>query len=133
MLMSNASTALLLGDAVAAGMYAQAALDRYAALSGEQRPPMIVAQAQADLANARLVQRDADGAAAALDAVLALPVSWRGNGLAQRVKSVRVRLLTPDLAQAGALRGYGDAIEDWAAMAPAPADLSRPVAPTADG
>ncbi|ETA00148.1 hypothetical protein CcI6DRAFT_04433 [Frankia sp. CcI6] len=131
-LMSNASTALLLGDAVAAGTYAQAALDRYTDLPGEQRPPMIVAQAQADLANARLVQRDADGAAAALDAVLALPVSWRGNGLVQRVKSVRLRLLTPDLAQAGALRGYGDAIEDWAAMAPAPADLSRPAAPTAE-
>jgi hypothetical protein len=107
-LMSNATTALLLGDAVAAGTYAQAALDRYGDLPGDQRPPMFVAQAQADLANARLVQGDAT----ALDAVLALPVSWRGAGLVQRVKSIRLRLLAPDLAQAGALRGYGDAIED---------------------
>jgi hypothetical protein len=94
---------------------------------------MFVAQAQADLANARLAQGDADGAAAALDAVLTLPVSWRGTGLVQRVKSVRLRLLTPEFALAAALRGYGDAIEDWAAMAPAPAELSRPVAPTVEG
>ncbi|WP_322754915.1 helix-turn-helix transcriptional regulator [Frankia sp. Cas3] len=118
-LMSNAATALLLGDAATAGTYAQAALDRYGALPGEQRPPMFVAQAQADLANARLVQGDADGAVTALDAVLALPVSWRGTGLVRRVNSIRLRLLRPDLAQARALRGYGDAIEDWAAMAPA--------------
>ncbi len=90
---------------------------------------MFVAQAQADLANARLVQGDADGAIPALDAVLALPVSWRGTGLVQRVNSIRLRLLRPDLAQAGALRGYGDAIEDWAAMAPAQAEFTRPVAP----
>ncbi|OHV63669.1 hypothetical protein [Pseudofrankia sp. BMG5.36] len=129
MLMSNAATALLLGDAEAACTYAQAALDQYSALPAEQRPPMFVAQAQADLANARLACGDADGAAAALDAVLTLPVSWRGTGVIQRVNSIRLRLVTPAFAQAQALRGYGDAIEDWAAMVPAQADLIRPVAP----
>ncbi|WP_131786399.1 hypothetical protein [Protofrankia symbiont of Coriaria ruscifolia] len=118
MLMSNASTALLLNDASAAAMNAQAALDSYGALPNDQRPAMCIAQAHADLAHARLLLGEMDGVAEALDAVLSLPAAWRGTGIVHRVNSIRQRLLVPALGQARPLREYGEAIEDWTAKAP---------------
>jgi hypothetical protein len=114
--MSSASTCLLLGD----GEHAEKAARRALQLA-QDRPPAarsarVVGGAAADLAAARLLRGDLDGAADALTPVWEVPRDQRATGLLVRTARVR-RALTVDRFRATPLSvELGERIEDFTHM-----------------
>ncbi|MHC5904174.1 DNA-binding protein [Streptomyces sp. S6] len=90
--MSNSSTSLLLGDGEQAEAAARTALDLVTAKPEALRSARVVGGAAADLAAARLLSGDLDGAADALDRVWIVPGEQRATGLLTRTARVRRQL-----------------------------------------
>lgn len=93
--MSNSSTALLIGNGSQAEASARRALELVSARPPEQRSAPVMGGAAADLALARLLEDDLEGAAEALATVLAIPSEHRVTGLVTRAAQVRRLLAQP--------------------------------------
>jgi hypothetical protein len=76
-------------------------------------------QVTVDLARARLLRGELDGADDALAPVFATAVEWRTIGLVDRVARLRAQLVRPEVASAVAARSLGERIEDFVACAAA--------------
>ncbi|MGW0670717.1 DNA-binding protein [Streptomyces sp. NPDC002746] len=115
--MSNGTTCLLLGDGQNAEAAAQRALDLVTAKVLTARSLAIVGGAAADLAAARLIRDDLDGASEALTKVLEVPSDQRATGLLLRARQVR-RSLTGARYQHTPLAGeMGEQLEDFVRVA----------------
>ncbi|MDO0914049.1 DNA-binding protein [Streptomyces sp. DT2A-34] len=111
--MSNSSTCLLLGDGDQAETAATRALELAAQRPAQQRSARVVGGAGADLAAARLLRGDLDGAADALERVWIVPRDQRATGLLTRTSRVR-RALTGEPFRGAPLAGeLGERIEDF--------------------
>ncbi|GGU44427.1 DNA-binding protein [Streptomyces violascens] len=114
--MSNASTCLLLGDGDQAETSAVRALELAARRPPAQRSVRVIGGAAADLAAARLLRGDLDGAADALERVWAVPRDQRATGLLARTARVR-RALTTERFRGAVIAGeLGERIEDFTRM-----------------
>lgn len=91
----HASAYLQLGKTNQATTWAEAAIDMYSAMPLARRWPKIEAEAHADLAAARLIGGDLEGACEALAPVLDVPGSIRVAGLRLRVQRVADLLISP--------------------------------------
>jgi hypothetical protein len=126
--MSHATTLLLLADAEAAEETAGRALALIDGRPPEQRPALR-GKAAADLARARLMRGELDGAAEAVAPVLGLGGEWRTLGVLERVTALRLTLLRGDLHAASAGRELGEALEAFTASAAArPLGAASPLA-----
>ncbi|WP_301125997.1 hypothetical protein [Streptomyces cacaoi] len=117
--MSNATTYLLLRDAQGAEASANSALRLVATESEGTHPVLITNQARADLARARLLREELDGAQAALDPVFLVPAEWRGAGIVERMAAVRTQLCHPRFSHVGEATALGERIEEFSAAAAA--------------
>jgi len=117
--MSNATTHLLLRNAEGAEEAASSALALLSARPEDQRPLLVVAQASVDLARARLLRRELDGAHEALAPVFSIPTEWRGAGTLERISAVRTELCHPDFNGAAEANALGERIEEFTAAATA--------------
>ncbi|MFI1179932.1 hypothetical protein ACH4UT_10285 [Streptomyces sp. NPDC020799] len=115
--MSNATTYLLLRDPTGAEESATQALDLLNTRPGDNRPLLISAQAGIDMARARLLRRELDGAGEALEPVFQVPIEWRGAGMLERINAARTQLTHPDFRDTPHARGLGERIEDFTAVA----------------
>ncbi|MFE6157260.1 hypothetical protein [Streptomyces sp. NPDC057889] len=115
--MSHATTYLLLKDSQRAEQSALHALQLLDEDPRADRPVQM--QVTVDLARARLLRGELDGADEALEPVLATPVEWRTIGLVDRVTQLRGELARPQLEQAPAARTLAEQIEDFVARATA--------------
>lgn len=115
--MSHATTYLVLKDSQRAEQSALHALQLLDADPNADRPVQM--QVTVDLARARLLRGELDGADEALEPVLATPVEWRTIGLVDRVTQLRGELARPQLEQAPAARTLAEQIEDFVARAAA--------------
>lgn len=111
--MSNATTYLLLRDAVGAETAASSALQLLETKPEDQRPPLISSQASVDLARARLLRRELDGACEAVEPVFSVPAEWRGAGTLERLAAVRAALCHPEFRSTAAASTLGERIEDF--------------------
>ncbi|WP_406172380.1 DNA-binding protein [Streptomyces sp. NBC_00996] len=111
--MSNSSTCLLLGDGDQAAAAATRALELAAQRPAALRSARVIGGAGADLAAARLLRGDLDGAAEALEQVWVVPRDQRATGLLTRTARVR-RALTGEPFRGAQLAGeLGERIEDF--------------------
>lgn len=117
--MSNATTYLLLQDADGAETAAQHALDILQGRPEAQRPTLVTVQATTDLARARLLHRDLDGAQEALNPAFRTPTEWRSAGMLERMNAARAQLTHPDFRNAPAAASLAEQIEDFSATAAA--------------
>ncbi|MGV9342384.1 DNA-binding protein [Streptomyces sp. NPDC003688] len=115
--MSNASTCLLLGDGDRAESYARQALELAAGRPVALRSARVAGGAAADLAAARLLRGDLDGAADALEQVWLVPRDQRATGLLTRTARVRCALTGGRFRNAVMAGELGDRIEDFTRMA----------------
>ncbi|SFC18209.1 hypothetical protein [Streptomyces aidingensis] len=115
--MSNATSHLLMGNAHGAEAEAERALSLLGAAPAGQRSISTEAKARTDLARARVLRREVEGAADALEKVLALDSPWRTAGLLERVSAVRMELMRTGQGDASAARELGGRIEHWSAHA----------------
>lgn len=76
-------------------------------------------QVTVDLARARLLRREMDGADEALVPVFATSVEWRTIGLVDRVAQLRHELTRPGLGEASVAVALSERIEDFVARAAA--------------
>ncbi|MEV0846941.1 hypothetical protein AB0J21_13875 [Streptomyces sp. NPDC049954] len=113
--MSNATTHLLLRDSNRAEAEAERAL---ALLNAETDGPILVTtQARVDLARARLIRRELDGAHEALKPVFKVPAQWRGKGTLERLSAMRTELCHPDVVHAQLAAHLGEEIEEFTSAA----------------
>ncbi|MFD9196578.1 hypothetical protein ACFWCA_51400, partial [Streptomyces phaeochromogenes] len=117
--MSNATTYLLLRDAGGAEEAAESALLLLGHKPEDQRSLLISTQASVDLARARLLRGEFDGAHAALDPAFSVPTEWRGAGMLERLAAVWSGLCHSDFSGSAAARTLGDRIEEFSAAATA--------------
>ncbi|WP_338704338.1 hypothetical protein V2W30_41205 (plasmid) [Streptomyces sp. Q6] len=115
--MSHATTYLVLGDSHHAEAAAEHALTLLEADPDVDRQVQI--QVTVDLARARLLRGELEGADEALVPVFATPVEWRTIGLVDRVTHLRAQLTRPEVASATPARALGEIIEDFVARAAA--------------
>jgi hypothetical protein len=111
--MSNGSTYLLLGD----GAEAEAAAHRALVLIEEritaQQSTPVRAGAAVNLATARLLGGDLDGAAEALEMVWAVPSHQRVTGLLERTSRLRHALTALPYRGAATAAALGERLEDF--------------------
>ncbi|MFI1889022.1 DNA-binding protein [Streptomyces jumonjinensis] len=93
--MSNSSTALLIGDGVQAEAAARQALTLIQTRPSGSRSAAVLGSAAADLALARLMSDDVDGAAVALEPLWTVPGEQRATGLLTRAARLRRLLSQP--------------------------------------
>lgn len=109
--MSNGSTCLLLGD----GQKAEAAAERALQLVSDKAPAArslpVVGGTAADLATARLMRGDLDGAAHALTHVWDVPSEQRATGLLARARQVRRSLTDPRFRETALAAELGERLE----------------------
>jgi tetratricopeptide (TPR) repeat protein len=117
--MSNATTCLLLRDAEGAEAYATRALTLLRAQSADEQPIVVAGPAAVDLARARLLRNEVEGAQEALVPVFKVPPNWRGSGMMERLTAARIELTRPDFRGAPAALALADQIEDFSALSPA--------------
>jgi hypothetical protein len=115
--MSNGTTCLLLGDGPRAETAAQQALDLVSTKPPAARSLPVAAGAAADLAAARLLRGDLDGAADALTGVWSVPSEKRATGLLDRARRVRHSLTGPQFRDASLADEVGERLEDFARVA----------------
>ncbi|EDY52288.1 conserved hypothetical protein [Streptomyces clavuligerus] len=95
--MSNSSTALLIGDTAQAEVAAERALALIDTRAEGSLSAAVRGGASADLALARLLGNDVDGAAEALKNVWTVRPEQRGTGLLARTAQVRRLLAVPHM------------------------------------
>lgn len=115
--MSNASTCLLLGDGEQAEAAARTALDVVAGKPEALRSARVVGGAAADLAAARLLCGDLDGAADALEHVWIVPGEQRATGLLTRTTRVRRALTEERFRRASLADEMGERLEHFSRLA----------------
>ncbi|MFF1640637.1 DNA-binding protein [Streptomyces sp. NPDC058246] len=124
--MSNSTTALLIGDSA----QAEAAARRALALLGEkpqdEQSAHVRAGAAADLAHARLLADDVDGAAEALAPVWDVPADQRKTGIVVRAARIGRHLSRPPYHGAPLPTELRERIEDFTRVSP-PYRLGPPV------
>ncbi|MEV7384384.1 hypothetical protein [Streptomyces lydicus] len=116
--MSTSTTALLVGDAAQAESDARRALELI-----KQRPPEgqsshVRASAAADLAHARLLAGDVDGAAEALTAVWSVPAEARKTGIIVRTARIARYLARPEYHGAQRPTTLREQIEEYNRVSP---------------
>ncbi|MFF3735351.1 DNA-binding protein [Streptomyces sp. NPDC002476] len=114
--MSNASTALLLRDGLTAETSARRALSLLAEKPERDRSPAVLGGSSADLAMARLLTNDLDGAAAAIEAMLSIGDPLRGTGLVTRALALRRALTRQHLRGSILAADLGERLEEFAQM-----------------
>ncbi|WP_326733963.1 DNA-binding protein [Streptomyces sp. NBC_01022] len=112
--MSNASTALLLGDGPTAESAALRALELMAALPPRQRSPEVFGKAAADLAMARLLSNNLAGAAEAIETMLSTVSPHRGTGLVTRAMTLRRVLAQRHWHGTAMAADLGERLEEFA-------------------
>ncbi|WP_242440513.1 hypothetical protein [Streptomyces sp. CB02923] len=113
--MSNATTYLLIGDATGAEEAATQALHLLDQRDAGSRPLLISSQAATDLARARLLRQELDGACDALAPVFDVPRDWRGAGVLERLAAARAQLTRPVFRTAAKATELGERIEEFSA------------------
>ena len=108
-----ASAHALLGDGQRAEHEATAALALYQAVPDQRRQPVNEGYAHTDIALARLVGGDVDGAAEALAPVLALSQSARVDLFAEKLRRVQTHLAVPAFRQVSATSTLHEQIEEF--------------------
>ncbi|MEN8654335.1 hypothetical protein ABCR94_28005 [Streptomyces sp. 21So2-11] len=121
--MSNATTHLLLKDGRAAEEAATHALQILHGRAAEARPVLITSQASADLATARLLRGEIEGAEEALEPVFQVPSEWRAVGMIERVTAARRSLTHQQFSGIPAARQLAERIEDFCSIT-----MARPLA-----
>jgi hypothetical protein len=111
--MSNSSTRLLIGDGRQAEAAALHALELLGQKPQDNRSPHVLGSAAADLALARLMNNDVEGAAEALDPVWDIPGPQRMTGVLVRTARVRRHLSQPAYHGAQLPQELRERIEDF--------------------
>jgi hypothetical protein len=114
--MSNATTLLLLRDAPGAEAAAEHALALATDPQAGPRVP-VATQAAIDLARARLMRGELDGAAEALEPAFGVPAEWRIAGALERMAGVRTELSRAQYAGVRTARDLEERIEYFSATA----------------
>jgi hypothetical protein len=115
--MSNASTCLLLGDGEQAEAAARTALELVTSKPEALRSAHVVGGAAADLAAARLLSGDLDGAAEALERVWIVPGEQRATGLLTRTARIRRALTDERFRRTPLADEIGDRLEHFSRLA----------------
>jgi hypothetical protein len=113
LVMSCASTSLLVGDGRQAEEFAAHALQLVSGRPVEQRSAPVTGKAAADLARARLLRDDVEGAAAALETVWSVAPEQRVSGLLERTAEVRRILSRGPFRSSQPALDLGERIEDF--------------------
>ncbi|WP_189718152.1 DNA-binding protein [Streptomyces phaeofaciens] len=116
--MSTSTTALLMGDAAQAESDARRALELIAQRPAEEQSAHVRAGAAADLAHARLLADDVDGAAEALHPVWDVPAEHRQTGIVVRTARIRQILARPEYRGAHVAKALAERIEDFNRVSP---------------
>ncbi|MER6684574.1 hypothetical protein [Streptomyces olivaceoviridis] len=117
--MSNATTCLLLRDPVGAEEFASTALTLLTNRPAAEVPVVVSGPAAIDLARARLMRGEVEGAHEALEPVFQVPPSWRGSGMMERLTAARIELTRPEFRSAPAALALAEKIEEFSALSPA--------------
>ncbi|WP_431954171.1 DNA-binding protein [Actinacidiphila sp. bgisy167] len=116
--MSNSTTALVIGDGAQAETSARRALVLLAQKPQNTQSAHVRGGAAADLALARLMSGDVDGAAEALEPVWSIPEDHRMTGIVVRMARVRRHLAQPAYHGAPLPRQLRERIEDYTRLSP---------------
>ncbi|MFI8432605.1 hypothetical protein ACIGJO_02440 [Streptomyces sp. NPDC079020] len=116
--MSNATTCLLLRNAEGAEEFAARALTLLRARPADDQPIVVSGPAAVDLARARLLRNQVEGAQEALTPVFQVPPSWRGSGMMERLTAARMELTRPEFRNAPAALELAEQIEEFSALSP---------------
>ncbi|MFJ3822658.1 DNA-binding protein [Streptomyces nodosus] len=116
--MSTSTTALLIGDAERAEADARRALEFLARRPRKDQSAHVRAGAAADLAHARLLVDDVDGAAEALTPVWGVPTEHRQTGIVVRTARIARHLARPDHHGAALPMALREQIEDFNRVSP---------------
>ncbi|WP_367575258.1 DNA-binding protein [Streptomyces griseoaurantiacus] len=116
--MSTSTTGLLIGDAVQAEADARRALDLIGQRPAEGQSSHVRAGAAADLAHARLLADDVDGAADALKVVWRVPAEERKTGIVVRTARIGRFLARPEYHGAQLPAELREQIEDFNRVSP---------------
>jgi hypothetical protein len=111
--MSNATTYLLLDDGQNAEEAACRALDLVGSRPAADQSCHVIGNAGADLAAARLLRGELDGAAQALERVWQVPTEQRGTALLIRTAGVRRALTAARFSGSPLAADLGERIEDF--------------------
>ncbi|WP_424867863.1 hypothetical protein [Streptomyces sp. SAI-229] len=117
--MSNATTCLLLRDPTGAEEFASAALALLSSQPQDEVPIVVSGPAAIDLARARLMRDEVEGAQEALTPVFQVPPGWRGSGMMERLVAARIELTRPQFRGSPAALSLAEQIEDFSALSPA--------------
>ncbi|MEU9774833.1 hypothetical protein [Streptomyces sp. NPDC047968] len=117
--MSHATTCLLLRDAGGAEEFAARALALLGDRPEDEAPIVVSGPAAIDLARARLMRREVEGAQEALAPVFRVPPGWRGSGMMERMTAARIELTRPEFRGASAALSLAEQIEEFSALSPA--------------
>ncbi|MFD5673030.1 DNA-binding protein [Streptomyces sp. NPDC127040] len=113
LLMSNGTTALLVGDGAGAEVTAQRALDLVASRPPARQSVSVRGKAAADLAAAQVLRGDLDAAAATLETVWLIPAEQRVAGLLERTGGLRRALTAPAFRGTRVAVSLGEQIEEF--------------------
>ncbi|MFF8431055.1 DNA-binding protein [Streptomyces sp. NPDC016566] len=116
--MSTSTTALLVGDAARAEADARRALELIGRRPPEGQSSHVRASAAADLAHARLLADDVDGAAEALNAVWTVPAEARKTGIVVRTARIARHLSQPQYHGAQLPTALREQIEEYNQVSP---------------
>lgn len=108
--MSNATSCLLIQDVARAESAAEEALELVQGHPAEERMSW-GSKAAVDLARARLLRRELDGASEAVSPVFDIPSEWRTLGLRERLADLRRDLTAVDVREATVALDLGGQIE----------------------
>ncbi|WP_328766018.1 DNA-binding protein [Streptomyces sp. NBC_00286] len=111
--MSSSSTALLIHDGDQAERSARRALDRISQKPQASRSPHVLGGAAADLAVARLLSNDVEGAADALTPLWDIPGDQRVTGVLVRTGQIQHFLAQPAYRRSTLPRELRDRVEDF--------------------
>jgi hypothetical protein len=125
--MSTSTTALLIGDAAQAEADARRALELVEQRPQEEQSAHVRASAAAELAHARLLADDVDGAADAMTPVWAVPADQRKTGIVVRTARIGRHLTRPEYHGAQVPKTLREQIEDFNRVSP-PHRIGPPVA-----
>ncbi|MGW0569922.1 hypothetical protein [Streptomyces tauricus] len=117
--MSNATTCLLLRDGAGAEDSATMALTLLSSLPVPEQPIVVSGPAAVDLARARLMRHEVEGAQEALAPVFQVLPNWRGSGMLERLTAARIELTRPEFRDAPTALTLAEQIEDFSSFSPA--------------
>lgn len=116
--MSTSTTALLIGDATTAEADARRALEILGQRPQEEQSAHVRAGAAADLAHARLLADDLEGAAEALTPVWSVPAEQRKTGIVVRTARIGRHLARPQYHGAQTPKTLREQIEEFNRVSP---------------